>query len=105
MTKHVGQNLWTVRGCRTDCWIFSNGLQEVFVGVGSISIREEVNEFRLRKDGLNVFDILWICIKIWLDGIDSFIVKCADRVLSQESDLVSDGFRAILATDGARGTT
>ena len=61
MTKHVGKYLGTVGSCGTDGRILSNGLQKVFIGVGSISIGEEINEFRLRKDGLNIFDILWIC--------------------------------------------
>ena len=44
VTKHVGKYLGTVGGCRTDCRILSNGLQKVFIGVGSISVWEKFNE-------------------------------------------------------------
>ena len=78
MTEHVGEYLRAQRGIRTDRGKLSNGFQEVLVSVSRVSVGEKIIEFRLRKYGLNISDIVRVGGAQGCDGLNRFILQTAD---------------------------
>ena len=80
--EHICQDLGACLHGPADGGIFTDRLQEVLVGVGSVSPREELVKLRFWEDRLNIFHILRVGAPPRYDSLHQVIVQGAGGAVS-----------------------